>query len=104
MKEISIVNHLIERDGQVCGICKGDISGLIEAYRKYDEFNKEIKRRKRAMQREIIDARKKVEIDIDHIMPRSLGGSYESDNLQLADKECNRRKGSDYAGLSTGSV
>jgi hypothetical protein len=32
-------------------------------------------------------------VDIDHIIPSSLGGTDEDDNLQVAHQSCNRRKG-----------
>lgn len=43
-------------------------------------------------------------VEVDHIVPRSRGGSiYELDNLQLTHSKCNRKKGakmdSDYEGL-----
>lgn len=43
-------------------------------------------------------------VEVDHIVPRSRGGSlYELDNLQLTHSRCNRQKGakmaSDYEGL-----
>lgn len=43
-------------------------------------------------------------VEVDHIVPRSRGGSmYELDNLQLTHSRCNRKKGArmaeDYAGV-----
>lgn len=43
-------------------------------------------------------------VEVDHIVPRSRGGSlYEIDNLQLTHSKCNRKKGGrmaeDYEGL-----
>lgn len=43
-------------------------------------------------------------VEVDHIVPRSRGGSlYDLENLQLTHSKCNRKKGSkmasDYAGL-----
>lgn len=45
-------------------------------------------------------------VEVDHIVPRSRGGSlYELDNLQLSHSRCNRKKGArmaeDYDGIST---
>jgi hypothetical protein len=36
------------------------------------------------------------ELDIDHIVPVSRGGSDEDDNLQVAHASCNRRKGAGF--------
>lgn len=43
-------------------------------------------------------------VEVDHVVPRSRGGSlYEMDNLQLTHSKCNRKKGArmaeDYEGL-----
>lgn len=45
-------------------------------------------------------------VEVDHIVPRSRGGSlYDLENLQLTHSRCNRKKGarmdSDYEGLDT---
>lgn len=44
-------------------------------------------------------------VEVDHIVPRSRGGSlYELDNLQLTHSKCNRKKGAkmaeDYEGVA----
>ena len=36
---------------------------------------------------------RKGDVDIDHILPQSLGGSNHPDNLQCMCKSCNRSKG-----------
>lgn len=48
-------------------------------------------------------------VEVDHIVPRSRGGSlYDLDNLQLTHSRCNRKKGSkmdsDYAEEGTGNL
>lgn len=53
--------QVIERDGQVCGICRQSVPDG--------------------------------QIEIDHIIPVSQGGSDDLDNLQVAHVLCNRRKG-----------
>jgi len=53
--------YVIQRDGNVCGLCGGDVAPE--------------------------------DIHIDHIWPRSLGGSNHPDNLQVAHSSCNMSKG-----------
>lgn len=44
-------------------------------------------------------ARNMMSVEVDHIVPRSRGGSfYELDNLQLTHVRCNRKKGARMAG------
>jgi hypothetical protein len=62
-KNSPVVAAIIDRDGRICGICGQAISAT-EPY------------------------------DIDHIIPAALGGHPDAlDNLQLAHKTCNYRKG-----------
>ncbi len=43
-------------------------------------------------------ARNPLSVEVDHIVPRSRGGSlYELDNLQLSHSVCNRKKGAKMA-------
>jgi 5-methylcytosine-specific restriction endonuclease McrA len=38
------------------------------------------------------------ELEVDHIVPVSLGGADEPENLQTLCRPCNRRKGNRYSG------
>lgn len=94
MKENTIIDHCTMRDGKICGICKNPIDQEIEEFKKYLEFNKDIKRQKRDLQRKVNDYRQKyVKINIDHKIPKSKGGANNRENYQLAHVSCNQQKG-----------
>ena len=40
------------------------------------------------------------ELTVDHILPKSLGGSDKIENLQFAHRECNNSKGNKYIVIS----
>ncbi|RVW06740.1 HNH endonuclease [Rhodococcus spongiicola] len=61
--------QLALRDGAICGICGGDVDMSLS--RKDDGA---------------------MCPSVDHIVPRSLGGSHDPSNLQLAHMVCNMRK------------
>ena len=82
----SIVLKLLENRDWVCGICGVSLTEEIAQLKKYYEQPNGVKHTIK---------RKKINIDIDHIFPRSKGGVSELFNLQLTHSTCNNAKGSD---------
>jgi 5-methylcytosine-specific restriction endonuclease McrA len=78
---------LILRDGTRCGLCGEDmsqeISDLLPIYKRSAK-NK--------------PWRNAINIDVDHIQPRSLGGDNLLENKQLTHRTCNSKKGNTFAG------
>ena len=66
---------IYERDGWLCGICG-------------DPVDRDA------------DALANLAPSLDHIVPRSLGGGHESENLRTAHRVCNSRRGANVEGVS----
>jgi 5-methylcytosine-specific restriction endonuclease McrA len=97
MKEPTIIEYCLKRDGVICGICKDSIEEDIKMFREYLKLQAEIKRQKRELQKKVIDFRKRfIHIDIDHIIPRSKSGANDKTNYQVTHKKCNNKKGNSY--------
>jgi hypothetical protein len=62
-------NQIGERDNWVCGICGCDVDSELSIYESDQAAS------------------------IDHIIPRSKGGSNKDENLQITHWDCNRIKG-----------
>lgn len=65
-----LIAYLRERDGDHCGICLLEIDFTLRSGTRGSDLGR----------------------SIDHIHPRSLGGSDDADNLRLAHWGCNRRR------------
>lgn len=93
---------LVERDGLKCNICKGN---LRKQYLRYQNWYKkiELNRANRGLKpRSEIEEellvlnieRKGININLDHLKPKYLGGTWDFSNLVLTHTECNLEKGS----------
>lgn len=76
------IEDLAVRDGLLCGICG---ENLVLEYQDYMLWKK--------VGRKLFKRRKYININIDHIIPRSKGGTWDPKNLQLVHKVCNDIKG-----------
>lgn len=105
MLEKTIIQKLVDRDGEICGICGKSIAEEMALYREYNEFNMEMKRQKKLLQKKIKDFRKThVAVNIDHIIPKSKGGESGIENYQLAHMSCNSDKGNKIINESKESI
>lgn len=96
MKELTVIDYCINRDGKICGICKQSIEEELKKYSEYAKMQKEIRRQKRILQQKVIEFRKYISINIDHIVPKSKDGKNDIDNYQVTHIECNTKKGNFY--------
>lgn len=78
------INKLLSSREWVCALCSGDLSWQVwELKRFYDTPKGEKPFKKRTL----------INIDMDHVIPRTYGGVTEMFNLQLTHKTCNSQKG-----------
>lgn len=87
MTKRTVIEKLIERDGTVCGICRGSlIEELAQLWRYYNHPPNTRGRQKR----------KTINVNIDHKTPKRflpMKGLQVLSNLQLSHKTCNNEKG-----------
>lgn len=79
----SIVLKLLENREWECAICGVSLVNEIAELKEFYETPNGVKRRLK---------RTKINIDIDHIYPRSKGGVNELFNFQLTHRKCNQEK------------
>lgn len=76
------IEFLAQRDGLVCGICGESLIQEYDNYMNWKKFGKKT-----------FQKRKLANINRDHILPKSKGGKWTPENLQLTHKTCNSDKG-----------
>lgn len=76
MNLMYIKHYIWERDDYICQYCYKDLLPLYNLWR-----NGKIKR-------------KKAELTVDHVLPKSKGGTWEVNNLVTCCEQCNNIKGS----------
>lgn len=94
MKTYDLYKSLSDKYGCVCAICKEDITEELKKIEEFDKLNKEIKRKKKELQKQADKIRRmfEIKINIDHIQPKALGGVSRERNYQITHIECNTKK------------
>lgn len=80
------------KNGQTnCGVCGGDLTNEIIRYLKFREKQKLLSKKGSRMDNPS-KRRLEINIDCDHIIPRSKGGLNRISNYQLTHRTCNNKK------------
>ncbi len=92
LRKIDLIKELYNKQDTLCLIC--GIS-LEREYKQLEHWNKTVIWNNKHPQNKIpiIPKRKNINIDIDHIHPKSKGGSNEIENLSVTHIHCNNKKG-----------
>ncbi len=78
----------------ICGICGESLEKEYAAYLKFREANVEMRKMGKRLNSPS-KRRRKININIDHIVPHSKGGLSELSNYQLTHTTCNTKKGNE---------
>lgn len=79
---------LVNSSDGICPLCKKHLD--LKMYKLYIRLKKLERNNKKKSYRGM---RKKIDLSIDHIIPKSKGGTWDYKNLQLTHKRCNSLKG-----------
>jgi 5-methylcytosine-specific restriction endonuclease McrA len=82
------IRKLEKRDGPVCGICKLDISKELEKLHSLFRWRRSTHEERAFFGLRKV-RRKNINLNIDHILPESRGGSNYLSNLALTHRTCN---------------
>lgn len=80
--------QLVSSSNGICPLCKKHLD--LKMYKLYMKLKKLERNSKKKSYRGM---RKKIDLSIDHIKPKSKGGTWDIENLQLTHKRCNSLKG-----------
>lgn len=94
-KKVKRIDVLIKVLPHVCPLCGGDISEEVKKYVAFRDELEFLKNNKLKLNKPMT-RRNKININVDHIVPRSLGGTSCWENLQLTHSDCNVKKGSTF--------
>lgn len=89
-KKADVYRSLIFLKKPICVICDESIEQEII---EYEQWKREAIARSLGAQIPFTKKRKDIDLTIDHLLPRSKGGTHDLSNLALVHRECNHNKG-----------
>lgn len=89
-KKADVYRSLIFLKKPICVICDESIEQEII---EYEQWKREAIARSLGAEVTFTKKRKDIDLTIDHLLPRSKGGTHDLSNLALVHRECNHKKG-----------